>query len=182
MVTSLLCIAELDWPGPDFSTLCGRQKAPAAPIPHRRMGGPLNLLVHDQRSPAIDGADARGNGAAQRLQAVPGMGPVTAGALVSAPPDIRGLTPGRDLSAWIEPPPTPHATGARGGPRSGQQVSATPALSHCDRRSWPGTDRRDRRIRLSLMLCDRTQPDFEPRRATLSEATGRSSDRDFFQV
>jgi hypothetical protein len=34
-----------DWPVPDFSTLCRRQKTVTIQIPHRRSGGPLNLLV-----------------------------------------------------------------------------------------------------------------------------------------
>ncbi|MFA3920924.1 IS5 family transposase [Ruegeria hyattellae] len=45
MVASLLRIAGLDWPVPDFSTLCRRQKTLAVQIPYRRANGPLNLLV-----------------------------------------------------------------------------------------------------------------------------------------
>ena len=45
MVASLLRMAGLDWPLPDYSTLCRRQKALAVQVPYRRAGGPLNLLV-----------------------------------------------------------------------------------------------------------------------------------------
>ena len=45
MVVSLLKLAGLDWPVPDFSTLCGKQKTLAVQIPYRRADGPLNLLV-----------------------------------------------------------------------------------------------------------------------------------------
>ena len=45
MVTSLLRLADLDWPVPDCSTLCRRQESPKVQIPYRRAGGPLNLLV-----------------------------------------------------------------------------------------------------------------------------------------
>jgi len=45
MVTSLLRLAGLDWPVPDYSTLCRRQKILAVQIPYRRANGPLNLLV-----------------------------------------------------------------------------------------------------------------------------------------
>ena len=45
MVTSLLRLAGLDWPVPDFSTLCRRQKALVVQIPYRRADGPLHLLV-----------------------------------------------------------------------------------------------------------------------------------------
>jgi len=45
MVARLLQQAGLDWPVPDASTLCRRQKTLAVQIPYRRADGPLNLLV-----------------------------------------------------------------------------------------------------------------------------------------
>ena len=45
MVASLLRLAGLDWPVPDYSTLCRRQKTLNVQIPYRRADGPLNLLV-----------------------------------------------------------------------------------------------------------------------------------------
>lgn len=45
MVASLLRLAGPDWPVPDYSTLCRRQKTLAVHIPYRRAVGPLNLLV-----------------------------------------------------------------------------------------------------------------------------------------
>jgi hypothetical protein len=45
MVASLLKMAGLAWPVPDFSTLCRRQKTVSIQIPFRRAGGDLNLLV-----------------------------------------------------------------------------------------------------------------------------------------
>ncbi len=45
MVASLLRLAGLDWPVPDYSTLCRRQKTLKVQIPYRRSDGPLNLLV-----------------------------------------------------------------------------------------------------------------------------------------
>jgi hypothetical protein len=46
MVASLLKMAGLeDWPVPDYSTLCRRQKTVSIQIPFRRSGGDLNLLV-----------------------------------------------------------------------------------------------------------------------------------------
>ena len=46
MVASLLRMAGLeDWPVPNYSTLCRRQGTVTIQIPHRRAGGPLNLLV-----------------------------------------------------------------------------------------------------------------------------------------
>ena len=45
MVASILSMAGLDWPVPDFSTLSRRQKTITVQIPSRRAAGPLNLLV-----------------------------------------------------------------------------------------------------------------------------------------
>lgn len=45
MVARLLRLAELDWPVPEYSTLCRRQKTLQVQIPDRRTGGPLNLLA-----------------------------------------------------------------------------------------------------------------------------------------
>ena len=45
MVASLLRLAGLDWPVPDHSTLCRRQKNLAVQVPYRRADGPLQLLV-----------------------------------------------------------------------------------------------------------------------------------------
>ena len=45
MVASILSMAGLDWPVPDFSTLSRRQKRITVQISNRRASGPLNLLV-----------------------------------------------------------------------------------------------------------------------------------------
>ena len=45
MVGSLLKMAGLDWPVPDYSTLCRRQRTVTIQIPFRRGEGALNLLV-----------------------------------------------------------------------------------------------------------------------------------------
>jgi hypothetical protein len=45
MVGSIVQMAGLDWPVPDFSTLSRRQKTITVRIPSRRASGPLNLLV-----------------------------------------------------------------------------------------------------------------------------------------
>jgi hypothetical protein len=45
MVRAFLKLAGLDWPVPDYTTLCRRQKTLAVQIPDRRADGPLNLLV-----------------------------------------------------------------------------------------------------------------------------------------
>jgi hypothetical protein len=45
MVASLLELAGLGWPVPDFSTLCRRQKALTVDIPYRPSTGALHLLI-----------------------------------------------------------------------------------------------------------------------------------------
>ena len=44
-VASLLELAGLDWPVPDHSTLCRRQRTLTVMLPYRGSPGPLNLLV-----------------------------------------------------------------------------------------------------------------------------------------
>ena len=51
MVGSLLKMAGLDWPVPDTSTLCRRQKTVTIQIPYRRSGAPLNLPKRFARDP-----------------------------------------------------------------------------------------------------------------------------------
>ena len=66
MVASLLKLAGLeDWPVPDFSTLCRRQRTVTIQIPYRRSGGPLNLLVDST------GVKVRGDGEWPVAQARP---------------------------------------------------------------------------------------------------------------
>ena len=45
MVASILKMAGLDWPVPDFSTLSRRQRSLVVNISQRRAPGPLNLLA-----------------------------------------------------------------------------------------------------------------------------------------
>ena len=58
MVASLLRMS-IDWPVPDYSTLCRRQKTLAAQIPYRRSDGPLNLLVPSLRHSRLPGGGRR---------------------------------------------------------------------------------------------------------------------------
>ncbi len=45
LVASLIELARLDWPVPDFSTLCRRQKGLTVKIPYRPSTGALHLLI-----------------------------------------------------------------------------------------------------------------------------------------
>jgi hypothetical protein len=66
MVASLLKMAGLDWPVPDFSTLCRRQSTVTIQIPFRRSDGNLNLLVDST------GVKVRGDGEWQVRRHGPG--------------------------------------------------------------------------------------------------------------
>ena len=67
MVGSLLKMAGLEeWPVPDFSTLCRRQKTVTIQVPYRRSGGNLNLLVDST------GVKVRGDGEWQVRKHGPG--------------------------------------------------------------------------------------------------------------
>ena len=51
--------------------------------------------------------------ACQRLQAIPGIGPLTATALVAAVGDAAEFRSGRELSAWLGLVPRQYSTGGR---------------------------------------------------------------------
>jgi hypothetical protein len=54
MVASILEVAGLDWPVPDFSTLSRRQRTLVVQILHHRAAGPLNLLVDNEaQAPSV---------------------------------------------------------------------------------------------------------------------------------
>ena len=60
LVASLLKLAKLDWPVPDFSTLCRRQNDLTVTIPYRPSTGALHLLVDSTGIKAgISGSDIR---------------------------------------------------------------------------------------------------------------------------
>ena len=66
MVTSLLKMAGLNWPVPDYTTLCRRQGTVTIQVPYRRSGENLNLLVDST------GVKVRGDGEWQVRKHGPG--------------------------------------------------------------------------------------------------------------
>ncbi|QFG37683.1 DDE family transposase [Paracoccus pantotrophus] len=70
MVTSILSMAGLDWPVPDFSTLSRRQKRITVQVSTRRAPGPLNLLVDSTGIKFLGDGEwlARKHGAQRRRQ------------------------------------------------------------------------------------------------------------------
>ena len=78
MVTSLLALAGLDWPVPDYSTLCRRQKGLLVVISHCPGTGALHLLIDSTGikaegdgewwGPGNTGHRSQGNGARFTLE------------------------------------------------------------------------------------------------------------------
>src|SRR5256886_1825737 len=62
-----------------------------------------------------DAADAwhRSNEASERLDAIPGVGPALATALVASVPDPKAFRSGRNFSAWIGLVPKQHSSGGK---------------------------------------------------------------------
>ena len=56
---------------------------------------------------------ARADAQAQRLMSIPGIGPVTATALLAAVGDVKTFRNGRELAAWLGLVPRQHSTGGR---------------------------------------------------------------------
>ena len=56
---------------------------------------------------------ARDDAAAQRLMTIPGIGPVTATAILSLAPPIETFAKGRDFAAWLGLTPLQHSTGGK---------------------------------------------------------------------
>ena len=55
----------------------------------------------------------RGNAASQRLAQIPGIGPITASALVATIGDARNFQSGRQLAAWLGLVPRQHSSGGK---------------------------------------------------------------------
>jgi transposase len=94
---------------------CDKTNLPAAA--HKALNLLADQLVDTQKRIAdltTDvHADANTNEAAQRLQTIPGIGPITASAMVASLPNVSDFNSGRDLSAWIGLTPKPHSTGGK---------------------------------------------------------------------
>ena len=56
---------------------------------------------------------AKADEQAQRLMGIPGVGPITATALLAAVGDVRTFRNGRELAAWLGLVPRQHSTGGR---------------------------------------------------------------------
>ncbi|WP_240794037.1 transposase [Pseudorhodobacter turbinis] len=62
----------------------------------------------------------------RRLCTVPGIGPVTAGAIAAIAPDLETFDNGRNFAAWLGLVPRQHATGGK------TRLGAVSAMGQCD--------------------------------------------------
>lgn len=94
-----------------------RDQANLPAAAHEALNLLADQLVDTQRKIADLTADVRAdaiaNEAAPRLQTIPGIGPITASAMVASLPDVSDFKSGRDLSAWLGLTPRPHSTGGK---------------------------------------------------------------------
>lgn len=67
------------------------------------------LLAYDRQLEAL----ARTSAAAQQLMAMPGIGPITATALVASVADMKAFKNGRQFAAWLGLVPRQHSTGGK---------------------------------------------------------------------
>jgi transposase len=80
----------------------------------QRLGDQLQAL--DRQVDELDGEIQRWhreNAASQRLAEIPGIGPLTASALVASIGDARDFSNGRQLAAWLGLVPKQHSTGGK---------------------------------------------------------------------
>jgi len=71
------------------------------------------LTARIEQMDAVIQQTARENEACQRLTAIPGIGPVTATALVAAIGNGAGFRRGKDLAAWVGMVPREYSTGGK---------------------------------------------------------------------
>lgn len=74
---------------------------------------------------------AQNSDACRRLDAIPGIGPVTATALIAAIGNGAAFHKGRELAAWLRLVPREHSTGAAGRSCSASTGAATPTCGGC---------------------------------------------------
>ena len=72
-----------------------------------------HLALHLEEADALIEQTVQDNEQCQRLDAIPGIGPVTATAVVAAIGDGAAFRKGRDFSAWIGIVPREHSTGGK---------------------------------------------------------------------
>lgn len=109
------------------------------------------LVQLDERVAELDARlerEAAADARCRRLRSLPGIGPLTATALVATLGDVRGFTSGRHLAAWLGLVPRQHTTGGQprllGISKRGDRYLRT-LLIHGARAALRGAPQRDDR-------------------------------------
>lgn len=119
------------------------------------------LVALDERVAALDDRlrrEAEADERCQRLQSVPGIGPLTATALVSSVGDVNNFRNGRHLAAWLGLVPRQHTTGGKprllGISKRGDRYLRT-LLIHGARAALRGAPKRDDRCSRWVLALER---------------------------
>jgi transposase len=100
----------------------------------------------------------RSNETSRRLDAIPGVGPALATALVASVADPRAFRSGRDFSAWIGLVPKQNSSGGK----SGSAISANEAIAICAACLRPVRSRSSAMPRSTAPGIDRGSPPYWP--------------------
>jgi transposase len=76
----------------------------------------VGIIIFDERISSLTekiNVIARTDEDTQRLQQIPGVGPITATAIISAVGDGKQFKCGRDLAAWLGLTPKQHSSGSK---------------------------------------------------------------------
>jgi transposase len=110
------------------------------------VGAAMDSLVNqlDQTVEEIKAVESRimewhrANEASRRLATIPGIGPITASAIVAAVPDASLFPSGRQFAAWLGLTPKAHSSGGKdrmgGISKSGRRLYSAPARDRRHRR------------------------------------------------
>lgn len=119
------------------------------------------LVMLDERVAALDArlrGEAEADERCQRLQSLPGIGPLTATALVSSIGDVTNFSNGRHLAAWLGLVPRQHTTGGKprllGISKRGDRYLRT-LLIHGARAALRGAPKRDDRCSRWVLALER---------------------------
>lgn len=117
-------LAEHGWVAPKglfhASTMFARIEEPSCPLPQSAREVFLVLIESakslDERIRLLDreiARRAREDETARRLMTIPGIGPITATALLALAPPSESFRKGRDFAAWLGLTPMQHSTGGK---------------------------------------------------------------------
>ena len=114
-----------------------------------KLSGTLRLLLAQLKSEldqtalrleeaeALIGQTVQKNEACQRLLKIPGIGPVTATAVIAAIGNGAAFRKGRDFAAWMGIVPREYSTGGKADSRS-ESVAGKTDSAHSPPRGWCG--------------------------------------------